>query len=67
MVVSGYEYHKRTDEPWCNKPDAQFDGMSYQEYLHSVNEHDGLMAEISWVARSREQRWPNGTMSSLSS
>jgi Sulfotransferase domain len=51
MVVSGYEYHKRTNEPWCITPDPEYDGMSYQEYLHSLNEHDGLMAEIRWVSR----------------
>jgi len=26
--------------------------MSYQEFLNSVDEHDGLMAEIAWVARN---------------
>jgi hypothetical protein len=50
MVVSGYEYHKRTQEPWCLMPDPQFGGISYQEFLRSVDEHEGLMAEITWVA-----------------
>jgi hypothetical protein len=52
MVVSGYEYHRRTDEPWFLNPDPRFGGMSYQEFLHSVDEHDGLMAEIAWIARN---------------
>lgn len=50
MVVSGYEYHKRTKEPWCIAPDPRYGGLSYQQYLHSISEYEGLMAEIGWVA-----------------
>lgn len=48
LVVSGYEYHLVTDEPWTKRP--WYDGLSYQQYLRSMSEHDGLMAEIEWLA-----------------
>jgi hypothetical protein len=47
MAVSGYHYHLRTDEPWVLKPADRWGGKSYQEHLRSLNEHDGLLAEIS--------------------
>ncbi|MGO8872610.1 MAG: sulfotransferase domain-containing protein [Acidimicrobiales bacterium] len=50
VVVSGYEYHKRTHEWWVHRPNPRYGGRSYQEHLNSLNEHDGLMAEIDWVA-----------------
>jgi hypothetical protein len=52
VVVSGYHYHRRTDEAWVHEPKERFGGLSYQAFLHSVNEHDGLMAEIDRCARS---------------
>jgi len=46
MVVSGYFYHKWTDEPFPNLPLAKLGGMSYKEYLNSVDQDEGLLAEI---------------------
>jgi len=52
LVVSGYEYHKVTREKWCRTPNPRrAGGLSYQDYLLSLNEHDGLMAEVEYVAR----------------
>ncbi len=52
LVVSGYHYHKVTTEKWCRTPNPKRPGgLSYQNYLLSLNEHDGLMAEIDYVAR----------------
>jgi len=51
LVVSGYEYHLVTEEAWAHQPRPAYRGMSYQAYLHSLSEHDGLMAEIEWVAK----------------
>jgi hypothetical protein len=48
LVVSGYEYHLVTQEPWTQRP--WYQGLSYQAYLQSLSEHDGLMAEIEWMA-----------------
>ncbi|MGO8873128.1 MAG: hypothetical protein ACLQPH_17325 [Acidimicrobiales bacterium] len=50
LVVSGYEYHLVTDEYWTRKPYPRFGGLSYQDHLRSLDEHDGLMAEIEWFA-----------------
>ena len=63
VVVSGYYYHLRTDEPWAHEPSARYGGLSYQRYLRSVDEHRGLMAEIERSARSTLAdmgAWPYG-------
>jgi hypothetical protein len=46
LLVSGYEYHLKTAEPWALRPDARYEGRSYQEHLRSVGEHEGLMVEL---------------------
>ncbi|MGO8871356.1 MAG: hypothetical protein ACLQPH_08130 [Acidimicrobiales bacterium] len=51
LVVSGYEYHLVTSEPWIRKPTPRYGGLSYQAHLWSLDERDGLMAEIEWFAR----------------
>jgi hypothetical protein len=51
LVVSGYEYHLVTDEPWILRPSPRYGGQSYQAHLRSFDEHDGLLAEIEWFAR----------------
>ena len=52
VVVSGYHYHRRTDETWVHEPSDRYGGLSYQAFLLGVDEHDGLMAEIDRCARS---------------
>jgi hypothetical protein len=54
IAVSGYHYHLRTEEPWALKPSQRWGGSSYQEYLRSLNAHDGLLAEI---ARCSNAEW----------
>lgn len=44
MIVSGYHYHKWTHEEWVHRPDDQ--GVSYQQKLNRVENHDGLFMEI---------------------
>ncbi len=51
LVVSGYEYHLSTTEPWATAPDPRFGGFSYQSHLRGLDEHDGLMAEVDWLSR----------------
>lgn len=46
MIVSGYFYHRWTAEEWANRPRAEFRGMTYKEYLNSVDRDEGLAAEI---------------------
>lgn len=52
LVVSGYEYHLKTTEPWALRPDAHYGGQSYQEHLRSISEHDGLMVELERMTAS---------------
>jgi hypothetical protein len=49
-VVSGYLYHLWTDEAWAKQPRPKFGGMSYQEYLRSVDQERGVAAEIERAA-----------------
>jgi hypothetical protein len=47
VVVSGYHYHLWTEEKWAHIPgEPAWGGMSYQEFLNSVDRHQGLLAEI---------------------
>lgn len=61
LIVSGYHYHKRGAEPWTNivdpgpedlkivngnVPVAMPKGFSIASYLQSLNEENGLLAEI---------------------
>lgn len=63
LVVSGYHYHKRGAEDWCNIIDPGPDdlavvngvlppgmpaGLSFAGYLQSLGEEDGLIAEIQF-------------------
>jgi hypothetical protein len=52
VVVSGYHYHLRTDESWVHEPKERYGDRSYQDYLRSIDQHAGLMAEIERSARS---------------
>jgi len=51
LIVSGYEYHLVTAEPWVRRPSPRYGGVSYQALLESLDEHGGLLAEIEWFAR----------------
>jgi len=46
VVVSAYFYHLRTDEAWCHRPRAEYDGRSYQAWLRALDREAGIMAEI---------------------
>jgi hypothetical protein len=63
LVVSGYFYHKRGAETWCNInnpregdwrvvngfiPEKMREGHSFSSYLQSLCKEDGLMAEIDF-------------------
>jgi hypothetical protein len=52
VVVSGYHYHRWTEEEWVHRPYARWGGLSYHDYLAARDEHDGLLAEIERSARS---------------
>lgn len=46
LVVSGYFYHLWTSEPWVHVPRPDFDGLTYQEYLRSLDQVRAIDAEI---------------------
>ncbi|CCE24396.1 sulfotransferase domain-containing protein [Methylotuvimicrobium alcaliphilum] len=59
LIVSGYNYHKHTHEPWAHIPRKEYDGKSYQEQLNSLNQYNGLMLEIERTSPSiiRMAKW----------
>jgi hypothetical protein len=52
MVVSGFHYHKWTDEDWAHLPQPSLGFQSFQKYLNSLNDSDGLLAEITRTAKN---------------
>jgi hypothetical protein len=44
MIVSGYHYHKWTNEIWAHRPDEN--GRSYQQKLREADTRTGLFMEI---------------------
>jgi hypothetical protein len=50
LIVSGYFYHRWTNEPWANLPMAELRGRTYKEYLNEIAKDEGLAAEIRRVA-----------------
>jgi len=72
LVVSGYFYHKRGTEPWCNIKDPKPEdwmvvngrvpkeikpGHSFSSYLNSLNQEDGLIAEIEFRKNHFQSMW----------
>jgi hypothetical protein len=76
LVVSGYFYHRRGAEAWLKIPAPTADdwyfangvvpeglratGSSFAEYLQSIPEEDGLLAELEFRTRHLESMaaWP---------
>ncbi|KAK3280846.1 hypothetical protein CYMTET_11331 [Cymbomonas tetramitiformis] len=49
MLLSGFLYHREggdKGERWLKEASAEFGGISYHEYLNTVNEQAGLRAEM---------------------
>ncbi|MEJ6391596.1 sulfotransferase domain-containing protein [Gymnodinialimonas sp. 2307UL20-7] len=54
MIVSGYHYHKWTNETWVHRPDDQ--GRSYQQKMQAADTRTGLFMEIDhFIFFYREQ------------
>jgi hypothetical protein len=66
MVVSGYFFHLWTSEPWAALPLAEHRGMSYREYLNSLDQEEGLLVEIRrmsfWVNHMLDWDYQNPNM-----
>jgi hypothetical protein len=52
VVVSAYHYHLWTNEKWVHIPKQEYRGMTYQQYLRSLDTEEGFAAEIRRMARS---------------
>jgi len=54
IVVSGYFYHRRTDEEWCREPNPDHndlpDDVSYQAHLNAAEKEEGLIYEMDHVS-----------------
>lgn len=77
LIVSGYYYHKRGAEEWTKVPSPTTDdwkvvngnvpegigGKSYYEYLNSVDEVTGMLAELSFRKHHLESMlaWPESS------
>lgn len=46
LIVSGYFYHQHTKEHWAHVPRTEYGGRTYQGYLCSLDQREGVMAEI---------------------
>lgn len=47
VLVSGYFYHRHTNEDWCQK--KEHDGTSFQEKLNALSFSEGLRLELERV------------------
>ena len=46
LIVSAYEYHKTTIEPWANRKIKKFNGVTYREILNRLSPEEGIIFEI---------------------
>lgn len=50
VIISGYFFHLWTPEKWVHKPNKKYNGMSYQQYLNSLDLEAGIIAEMERFA-----------------
>jgi hypothetical protein len=46
IIVSAYEYHKITDEPWANEKIKKLNNITYKDALNFIKEKDGIYFEM---------------------
>jgi len=46
MIISAYFYHLWTKEEWAHIPRKSLNNLTYQTYLNSFDQEDGLIAEM---------------------
>jgi Sulfotransferase domain len=46
IIVSAYEYHKITDEPWANEKIKKLNNITYKAALNFIQEKDGIYFEM---------------------
>ena len=65
IIISAYEYHKITDEPWANNKIQKLENITYKNALNLLKEKDGiyfemknqLFQESSWNTIMDIYRW----------
>jgi len=46
IIISAYDYHKITDEPWANEKIEKVDNITYKNILNFLNEKEGIYFEM---------------------
>ena len=46
IIVSAFEYHKKTNEPWINRKIKSLGKQTYKQILNSLNDENGLIFEM---------------------
>lgn len=46
IIISAYNYHKNTDEPWANEKNQKLGNISYKKVLNYLNENYGILFEM---------------------
>ena len=46
IIISAYEYHKTTDEPWANNKNQKLGNISYKNAINILKEKDGIYFEM---------------------
>jgi hypothetical protein len=46
IIVSAYEYHKKTTEPWANKKIAEYGNETYKKLLNRLTKEQGIIFEM---------------------
>lgn len=59
LIVSGYHYHKWSDEEWVNVPRKDFGEMTYKEKINSLDQQNGLSFEMNHVGTETIQEMIN--------
>jgi hypothetical protein len=51
IIISAYFYHLWTKEEWAHIPRQSLNNLTYQEYLNSLNQEEGLLAEMQGTSK----------------
>jgi hypothetical protein len=46
IIISAFEYHKKTIEPWANKKIPSYENKSYRSILNSLSKENGIIFEM---------------------
>lgn len=46
IIISAFEYHKKTIEPWANKKIPSYENKSYRNILNGLSKENGIIFEM---------------------